>query len=304
MYLHDNKELFDQVITLVQDETKFNKEIIIKDYYSMMLLERISSKLPDVIFKGGTCLSKAWKNIDRFSEDVDLTFEKRLTESERRNISHILQDTISEVDGLHLSNEEEIKSKSDHNIYMVSYPAEHDVEYIKDYIQIETSYFIGSFPFEKKEIKSYILEYLEKMDNKKLIEDYDLKSFTINVQSIERTFVDKVFALCDYFIRGDVRKRARHIYDLYKIYPLINKEKKLKQLIEDVRLLRREHEKCESAQNGININDVLKQIIDSKLFKEDFEQTTSAMFTSKESITYDESISVLFKIIEDDLFIQ
>jgi predicted nucleotidyltransferase component of viral defense system len=32
---------------------------------------------PDLTFKGGTSLSKAYKAIDRFSEDIDLTYDIR-----------------------------------------------------------------------------------------------------------------------------------------------------------------------------------------------------------------------------------
>ena len=36
---------------------------------------------PQLTFKGGTSLSKAWKLIDRFSEDVDVTIETTLPPS-------------------------------------------------------------------------------------------------------------------------------------------------------------------------------------------------------------------------------
>ncbi len=39
-----------------------------------------------------------------------------------------------------------------------------------------------------------------KADNMDFIREYELEPFTMTLQSIERTFIDKVFALCDYYI--------------------------------------------------------------------------------------------------------
>src|SRR5579862_2013380 len=54
-------------------------EIIEKDFWVCWMLRRLFT-LPNLpaglIFKGGTSLSKAYKAIDRFSEDVDLSFDR------------------------------------------------------------------------------------------------------------------------------------------------------------------------------------------------------------------------------------
>ena len=56
-------------------------EIIEKDYWVVWILERLFSleKLKShLTFKGGTSLSKIYKVIDRFSEDLDLSIEREL----------------------------------------------------------------------------------------------------------------------------------------------------------------------------------------------------------------------------------
>lgn len=40
-----------------------------------LFLKSIVEELPDIIFKGGTSLSKCYKLIDRFSEDIDLNID-------------------------------------------------------------------------------------------------------------------------------------------------------------------------------------------------------------------------------------
>src|SRR5205823_9226493 len=54
-------------------------EIIEKDFWVCWTLKRLFT-LPDppagLIFKGGTSLSKAYGAIERFSEDVDISFQR------------------------------------------------------------------------------------------------------------------------------------------------------------------------------------------------------------------------------------
>jgi len=52
--------------------------IVEKDFWVCWALQRIfsSTKLPSPLFKGGTSLSKVYKVIERFSEDVDIVLDR------------------------------------------------------------------------------------------------------------------------------------------------------------------------------------------------------------------------------------
>ena len=71
MMLHDDKELFKQIILLTSENTGIDSGIIEKDYYVTMFLKSLVKKQPQIIFKGGTSLSKCHKLIKRFSEDIE-----------------------------------------------------------------------------------------------------------------------------------------------------------------------------------------------------------------------------------------
>ena len=63
---------------VAQSKPKFNLEILEKDFWICWVLHRIFnlSDLKDhLTFKGGTSLSKAYKVIERFSEDIDISIE-------------------------------------------------------------------------------------------------------------------------------------------------------------------------------------------------------------------------------------
>ena len=82
--LHKDRENFEQVILKVSEDTGIDASIIEKDYYVTLFLKRIVEVLPNIIFKGGTSLSKCYKLIKRFSEDmnqrrkIDMRMQKSL----------------------------------------------------------------------------------------------------------------------------------------------------------------------------------------------------------------------------------
>ena len=76
MFLHNDPELFREVISATANEMQMTLPIVEKDYYVTMILKILSDKAPECVFKGGTSLSKCHHVIDRFSEDIDITFMK------------------------------------------------------------------------------------------------------------------------------------------------------------------------------------------------------------------------------------
>ncbi|MFR1755737.1 nucleotidyl transferase AbiEii/AbiGii toxin family protein [Thomasclavelia spiroformis] len=62
-----------------------------------------------LFFKGGTALSKAYNLIDRFSEDIDLSMNRKLTQSERSKSKEIII-TIGNILGVKLLNANYIMS--------------------------------------------------------------------------------------------------------------------------------------------------------------------------------------------------
>ena len=68
-YLHSDREQFRDAIDLAYEQTGVMVQAIEKDYYVTMLLRLLAQKMPYIVFKGGTSLSKCHKVIRRFSED-------------------------------------------------------------------------------------------------------------------------------------------------------------------------------------------------------------------------------------------
>lgn len=74
MILHKNLENFKALISLTAADMGILEFYIEKDYWVTYILKKLSSSpfKNEVIFKGGTSLSKGYNAINRFSEDIDL----------------------------------------------------------------------------------------------------------------------------------------------------------------------------------------------------------------------------------------
>lgn len=85
MYLHEDRELFREVVVSTAEELGLVVPIVEKDYYVTMILKYLAQECPECVFKGGTSLSKCHHVIDRFSEDIDIAFSDKLTQGMRKN---------------------------------------------------------------------------------------------------------------------------------------------------------------------------------------------------------------------------
>lgn len=299
MYLHNSKDTFKEIIIQARAEYGYEPEITEKDYYVSMFLKEITESDINFVFKGGTSLSKCYHVINRFSEDIDLTVLKRPSRTQKKNIKQTIMDCASRI-GLTLTNENMTHSGRDFNRYELEYQSIFDDNKIQPIIYVEVSVAIEPFPIDTQNVGSYVEKVLRNHDLKNIIEQYELQDFAINVQDIRRTAIDKVFALCDYFMQGKNKRYSRHIYDLYQIDSLIDINTLEKNLIKSVRQERLHNPNCQSAVEDANPTDILKEIVNSRFFAEDYSNITKTLLY--DDIAYEQAITVIEKIIKSELF--
>lgn len=178
MYLHkDDKELLRDIIVTVSERTGIDESIVEKDYYVTMILKELVQRNPNVVFKGGTSLSKAYHAIDRFSEDIDITFEEHLGEARRKKIKYQLLQPISEDLDLAIDNWKFIESDKDYNHYDFLYDSvcSEDKRGLRPYVKLETALMSYSYPTEEKEITSIIFDCLA-TEEAEILRDYGLEA--------------------------------------------------------------------------------------------------------------------------------
>lgn len=299
--LHNDKDNFEQVILKVSSETGIEPAIIEKDYYVTLFLKRLVELQPNIIFKGGTSLSKCYKIINRFSEDIDLNIEtmNKPTEGQRKKLKENIVSIIDEF-GFVLENIENVKSRRNYNKYIIDYPTVFPSSYLKEHLLVETLVDIKAFPCERLQATSIIYDYLNDNGYHDLIAQYSLEPFELNVQVATRTFIDKLYALGDYYLDDTVQEHSRHIYDLYKLSDIVSLNADLKQLVSEVFEERKPIERCRSAKDGVDMNALLQEIIDKDVYKKDYEELTSKMLF--EEVPYSTAIKMLQKIVDHKLF--
>ena len=293
----DNKDAWKEIIETVAAEEHRTTQMVEKDtIQSMFLLGLSKSELP-FVFKGGTSLSKAYALIDRFSEDIDLSMNRKPTESEKKKTKNTVTGIAEEL-GLRLANPEDIQSRHSYNKYVFEYDSffsETPLEMI-----IETSFYQAVYPVETHEVYSFVGRFCEKRGIRLPI-PFDAAVVNMQVQSLERTFIDKVFAICDYRLQDMQDRDSRHLYDIAKLLPKVDINAGLDALIDEVRDDRMQSKNNPSAQLGHNIPEMLREIISSRFYEPDYNNITKKLLY--EDISYDQAIADgIARVAELDIF--
>lgn len=209
-----------------------------KDWWVVQMLSLIFEMdfAQHLVFKGGTSLSKAFKLIDRFSEDVDLAIDRdylgfggELSKNQRTALrkaasaftsgkfTKTLRSSIQHkgFEGVQLNLVEAKDSDQDPRIVEVNYPnVIPSPGYLEPKVQIEIGCRSLREPFSVQYFGSLVDEH------------YPDEAFTqpnIQVQTVnpERTFLEKIFLLHEEFQRPQskirVNRLSRHLYDIVKL---------------------------------------------------------------------------------------
>ena len=291
------KQEWKEIIETVSREVNRTPQMIEKDTIQSMFLMGLSKTELPFVFKGGTSLSKGYGLIDRFSEDIDLSMNVKATESDKRKSKNEIERIADEL-GLVLENPEDIQSRHSYNKYEYEYDSlfsDIPLELI-----VETSFYQTVYPVEKHVICSFVGNFCQK-NNITLPIPFDADFVTMNLQSLERTFVDKVFAICDYRIQDMQDRDSRHLYDIAKILPQLDINRELDELIDDVRDDRMLSKNNPSAQLKYDIPEMLHEIITSRFYESDYNNITKRLLY--EDVPYNEAIQRGIAVIADmDIF--
>ena len=304
MYLHRDRETFRDIVEQAADSSGRTPAIVEKDYYVTLILKLLSEQLDKCVFKGGTSLSKGFHVVDRFSEDIDITFNEHIGESRRKKLKNVVLKGISEELGMPVANWEDIQSDRDYNAYLFSYESVFGLwdDRLPQYVKLETALGSYSFPTQVVEIRNYIGDYLEGRGRTDLAEQFSLGRFSMNLQSLERTYIDKVFALCDYYLQGRSKRCSRHLYDIYKLTPLIKFDDGFAVLIGEVREHRSRMQVCPSAKDAVDVSAVIMEFCDNSFYREDYQDITS--YFAADAVPYDEAIGQMRALAASDLFVR
>jgi len=226
MKLHHNQTLFETSITVTSQKYGIPEIYIEKDYWVTLALKVIfeSDCKEYSVFKGGTALSKCYKVIERFSEDIDLVVLREEGESGNsltrkiKHISAVVNEFLPEVEKEGVTSKTGRLRKTAHDYNKVF---RGDFGQVRDFIVVEAS-MLGNFePYQEMEISSFIYEMMVARGQQQLAEEHEILPFSIQVLDIRRTICEKIMSLVRFSYEPDpidsLKNKIRHTYDIHQL---------------------------------------------------------------------------------------
>jgi len=229
MKFHLDIDEFVEAINASGKNLNINPLFIEKDYWITLVLKHLaeSKYAQSVVFKGGTSLSKAYRIVDRFSEDIDIAVinASEMTGNQVktliRNVEKKITTDLTEIETPNITRKGSKFRKS-----VFSYPGISDLGIssgISDRMIIEINFFANPYPYEQVQVQSFIGEYLESAGFTDLVSKYGLGSFGLNVLNKKRTMLEKIVSLIRFsFDKDPVASLSGKIRYFYDIYFLLN----------------------------------------------------------------------------------
>lgn len=248
----------------IADKKGLPRNIIEKDFWVCWTLKQLFS-LPEtgehLIFKGGTSLSKAYQLIERFSEDIDISIDKKYlgfmddrdpeNASSRKKQEALIRDLADEC-AFFVQNKLKIElvAKFSRELYSVDSDwhigiDENDPDrqtllfhyptlspktvnpYIRPAVKIEMGARGAGNPFNICRISPFVME----------IPNINISSIEIKTLAVERTFWEKATILHMYANWPENKnlplRQSRHYFDFYRLIKSLAKHK----AVEDPSLL-------------------------------------------------------------------
>lgn len=269
-----------------------------------------------IIFKGGTSLSKVYKLIERFSEDIDLAldwkvmgygslepYEDRSNTKQLKFNDKLNDDTKVFLRGVFLptlqKDFKEILKDRNYRFYIdetdeqticFDYPKNHQNSSVLQVIRLEIGSLAEPIPASKRRIQTYIEEVYSNVFNENIE--------VVAVDSL-RTFYEKITILHREAnrVNGNYPTRySRHFYDVYKMLLTDIKEKSF----ENLNLLKSviDFKKKFYASNWAKYDDIMTgnlKLIPAadglEIFSKDYDSMKNMLFGEK--ISFNKIVSVI-----------
>ena len=178
MKLHEDREVFSTAVSSVAQSLNLPEVYIEKDYWVTWSLKNlsVSSICNEIVFKGGTSLSKAYNLIQRFSEDIDLAaMAQGFNDAERKKLIKSVEKVASQ--GLEPIPGDDRGSKgSKFRKTVYRYPRNIDGEnfgQVSPELLLEVNAFTRPEPYESIKIQSMVAEMMINAGREDLVEQYE-----------------------------------------------------------------------------------------------------------------------------------
>lgn len=301
-----SSEELEELFSNTADKKQMIPAVMEKDFWVCYMLDYLfqRSKWKDSFaFKGGTSLSKSYKVIERFSEDIDIILDWRIlgyeydepwqarsnTQQDKfnsganENAALFLANTFVPEVKREISKELNIEAdicidSNDNQTVMFLYPQIFRNHAILQEIRLEIGALAAWTPATARDISPYVAEIYPDLFVRKSVDIYTV--------SVIRTFWEKITILHREANRVNgyfPTRYSRHYYDLYCMYRLdIHTDAMMElELLEKVVEFNKKFYRCSWAQYEKAVIGSIKLIPNEKYFsqlQEDYEKMQGMMY--------------------------
>lgn len=248
-------EEFGATLDVAAERLDISATAIEKDYWVSEVLRVLAHDYEeDFIFKGGTSLSKGYRIVERFSEDIDvlvLPGERGLGTTDK------LMKAMGAAAAAGIGGEASPVGGSEtgrHRSYELSYPATREAtKLVRTTVLLEMGVRGGQHPHESVPIRCLLGDILD-ANGTELGEFADLEPFEVLVLHPARTLLEKlvhIHALAQDLAADRARRpnhrSGRHFYDVFqllaedRVLDLLADREQVEQVIRSIEAITREH---------------------------------------------------------------
>lgn len=305
-YLHNNVNDFRRALELSYSALggRVSLSYIEKDYYVFMVLKNMRFYNDELMFRGGTSLSKAWGILGRFSEDIDLNLlpEVPSTDSHRTKLSNSIRHALDNMSLEYDKNS--ILSRREYNTVLSSYNQIYNSTSITPYVKVETMANkrgkILNATYTNLPISNYIWDAMGSNPKyRQVLVSFGLEPFYMPVQNMDVTFVEKVMSLTNNYIKDRSERLSRHLYDIYcmgMFGNLMSFNLASTMSLTKKYLMERNNDIC--LRQDRPASQILIEALRSDFYLYDFNNLTTAMkFNKNDGITYEMCRDYLLQLV-------
>ncbi|TPG59459.1 nucleotidyl transferase AbiEii/AbiGii toxin family protein [Hymenobacter nivis] len=230
MTLHLHPTDFRALLAATAQQLGMADVLIEKDYWVTYILRALADSpyRDQVVFKGGTALSKAYGLSERFSEDVDLAIAgtegwsnnqvKKLMDSAAR---HLTQGLAADPTAPGTSRGSHFRKTAHQFPALLAGGATWDSQLRTGAVLLEINAFARPYPSHRRAIQSYLGQFLAQQGQTEAMVEFGLAPFEVLTLALERTLTEKILALVRAGAAPDplreLEAKIRHAYDVHQI---------------------------------------------------------------------------------------
>lgn len=300
----ETKKNITSIINDYSQEFGIAPQFVEKDYYVIKVLSEISKiNYPElkVVFSDGTCLSKAYNKIQRFSEDIDFRIhtERTFTRTEKKVFCNFILEKLESKEDYYII-QESVKKGNENKFFSfeIEYEKLYEGSNLRPNIKVEFTFENLVLPSTTCEISSFIGKFINE------------KQVSVNCIQPTEVIANKFSALMWRVYIKDRTKPlhskendptiVRHLHDIATLEDLLYTK-------EFVALLQKSFESDKSRggfENNYTLPEFIKITLDKlnedKIYQKEFTDFVSSMCYAKDSevITFAKAFDCLERLYQ------